>query len=133
MSKLFFVAVLLASLARAQELPNAPSSTPKKFWASAAIYGASMIADGESTFATQSGRPGHGSCWESNAMIYGHYPGRLRFYGTVTAIAIPSVLVGRKMVRSASKVWQIAGYALINGQTAGRFQAAIHNARLNCK
>ena len=132
MSRLFFAAVLLSSSATAQELPSAPTATPKKFWASAAIYGASMVADGESTFASQSRRAGRGSCWESNAMIYGHYPGRLRFYGTATAIAIPSILVGRKMVRSESKFWQIAGYALINGQTAGRFQAAIHNARLDC-
>lgn len=119
--------VLLLSMAAMAEIPDAPSATPKKFWALTGIYAGGIVAD---TITTQQYQ--QVGCVEvANPFLYGVHPKPARFIAVSAALFTAETLAARKMVRSRNRYWRIAGYALIGNEARGRWQASIQNMQLN--
>jgi hypothetical protein len=126
------VLLILAGVCQAQALPDAPSAsrrTPKAFWVLTAAYGASVVADAETTAAFVQVQCVEG--W--NPWLYGKRPSRARFYAAAGAMAVSTVFASRKMVRSRKKLVRAAGWTLLAGMAQGHARGAIHNIGADCR
>lgn len=122
---------LSVGVARAEEslpLPNEPirQPTPTLFWGMVGGYTAGVIAD---TITTQRMmRLGCREVW--SPMLYGKRPTVGRFAAVSFGGELAEVIVGRRMVRSRSRLWQAVGYAMVGQGVVVRADASIHNEGL---
>lgn len=109
------------------------AQTPPAFTALAGSYLAAIVADGETTMAFQQRGQFHACYEKTNPVLYGEYPSRARFYAVSLAIAIPTILVSRKLATNHHKLVKAAGYGLLSWEVTNRAMAAFHNSRLVCQ
>lgn len=119
--------VLLLSMAAMAEIPDAPSATPKKFWALTGVYAGGIVADAITTQQFQQ----VGCVENANPFLYGVHPKPARFIAVSAAMFAVETLAARKMVRSRNRYWRAAGYIMIGNESRVRWHAAIHNMQLN--
>lgn len=125
MKTLLILAML--SIPACAQLPDAPSATPKKFWALTGIYAGGIVAD---TVTTQQFQQ-VGCVEAANPFLYGRRPGAARFVAISSGLFLTETLIARKMVRSRNRYWRWAGYTVIGYESRVRWQSALHNMQLN--
>ena len=127
--KYAIILFLLAASLQAVELPDAPSHTPRTFWASTALYTASVGLDVYSTHDAQ-----QRGCYEvESAWLYGKHPSTAEFALGSAASLVAVTLMARRMARSKRAFWRGAGFALVGIETGDRLAAGIGNFGLRCR
>jgi hypothetical protein len=97
----------------------------KIFWAMVGVYGASMIADIQTSYSVEQRFP---TGTEFNDWLYGRRPSLARYYATDLAIDSACIFLSYKLLHSRRKWFRGIGWTLLAGQTASHTSAAIYNS-----